>query len=97
MIVGNIDPDTIDKVLKTDIADYIRNLKEKDANLEKQINFYFYRQELRRKNISDVVEALIGVYLKVERTSFNPLKLESRIRCSFCCLRRVESRELSNF
>lgn len=61
--------------MKTDVADYIKNLKAKDQNLEKQINIYLYKQEMKRKNISDVMEALIGVYLKVKKKISLELKL----------------------
>jgi hypothetical protein len=63
--------ETIEKVLKVDVATYIKELKEKDEKLEKLVNFYFGKQELKRKNVSDVMEALLGVYLEVNLGFFD--------------------------
>lgn len=84
LFVGKVSVETVEKVLKTDIPDYVKQYNKPNEKLneakekqkqkyevqEKRIHFYLGKQELRRKNISDVMEALLGSYLEVIMMSF---------------------------
>lgn len=62
--VGEISAFTMENIRK-ELTEFMSNVKESNETEDKRADFYFGKQHFAHKSVSDVMEALIGVYLKV--------------------------------